>query len=137
MPRWDELRFTWGELKILPSKWKAALSQWRGIYFIFDESDGQGYVGAAYGKENILGRWLNYAKRGHGGNKERGGTAIDDLRGGDRPRRPGLRHGAVAVERHLRMGKDAKTATIDGIAEVRLAVLSSTLMIVLVAVPSA
>jgi len=70
MPRWDELSFTWDELKVLPSKWKAALSQWRGIYFIFDESDGKGYVGSAYGKDNIIGRWLNYAKRGHGGNKE-------------------------------------------------------------------
>ena len=38
-----------------------------------------------------------------------------------------------SVERHLRMGKDPKTATIDGIAEVRLAVLASTLMLVLVA----
>jgi hydrophobic/amphiphilic exporter-1 (mainly G- bacteria), HAE1 family len=40
-----------------------------------------------------------------------------------------------AVERHLRMGKDPKTATIDGIAEVRLAVLASTLMIVLALAP--
>ena len=70
MPRWDELRFTWDELKILPSKWKAALSQWRGIYFIFDESDGKGYVGSAYGTENIVGRWLSYAAGAHGGNKE-------------------------------------------------------------------
>ena len=53
-----------------PSTWKAALRQWRGIYFIFDESDGQGYVGAVYGTDNLLGRWLNYAARGHGGNKE-------------------------------------------------------------------
>src|SRR5207247_10649587 len=29
-----------------------------------------------------------------------------------------------AVERHLRMGKDPKTATVDGIAEVRLAVIA-------------
>lgn len=40
-----------------------------------------------------------------------------------------------AVERHLRMGKDPKTATIDGIAEVRVAVLASTLMIVLALSP--
>ena len=26
-------------------------------------------MGAAYGKDNILGRWLGYAKTGHGGNK--------------------------------------------------------------------
>jgi len=40
-----------------------------------------------------------------------------------------------AVERHLRMGKDPKTATIDGIAEVRLAVIASTLMLVLALAP--
>lgn len=40
-----------------------------------------------------------------------------------------------AVERHLRMGKSPKQATIDGIAEVRLAVIASTVMIVLALVP--
>lgn len=40
-----------------------------------------------------------------------------------------------AVERHLRMGKTPKQATIDGIAEVRLAVISSTVMIVLALLP--
>ncbi len=40
-----------------------------------------------------------------------------------------------AVERHMRMGKDAKTATIDGIAEVRLAVIASTVVLVLALLP--
>lgn len=40
-----------------------------------------------------------------------------------------------AVERHLRMGKDPKTATVDGITEVRLAVAASTLMLVLALSP--
>lgn len=40
-----------------------------------------------------------------------------------------------AVERHLRMGKDARTATIDGIAEVRVVVIASTLMIVVALLP--
>jgi HAE1 family hydrophobic/amphiphilic exporter-1 len=40
-----------------------------------------------------------------------------------------------AVERHLRMGKDPKTATIDGIAEVRVAVIASTIMMVLALTP--
>lgn len=40
-----------------------------------------------------------------------------------------------AVERHMRMGKDPKTATIDGIAEVRLAVIASTAMLVLALSP--
>lgn len=40
-----------------------------------------------------------------------------------------------AVERHLRMGKTSKQATIDGIAEVRLAVIASTIMMVLALAP--
>ncbi|MHB9037382.1 MAG: efflux RND transporter permease subunit [Armatimonadota bacterium] len=40
-----------------------------------------------------------------------------------------------AVERHMRMGKDPKTATIDGIAEVRLAVIASTVVLVLALAP--
>lgn len=40
-----------------------------------------------------------------------------------------------SVERHLRMGKTARDATIDGIAEVRLAVLASTAMILIALVP--
>jgi hypothetical protein len=65
---WNELELSWKELSLLPSSWKAALQQWRGIYFIFDSSDGKGYVGSAYGKDNLLGRWLNYGASGHGGN---------------------------------------------------------------------
>ena len=40
-----------------------------------------------------------------------------------------------AVERHLKMGKDPKTATIEGITEVRLAVMSSTFMLCLALSP--
>jgi HAE1 family hydrophobic/amphiphilic exporter-1 len=40
-----------------------------------------------------------------------------------------------AVERHMRMGKNPKTATIDGIGEVRLAVIASTIMLVLALSP--
>jgi hypothetical protein len=69
MPEWDEIQFTWEELGVLPTRWKSALSQWRGIYYIFDTSEGRGYVGSAYGESNLLGRWLNYAARGDGGNK--------------------------------------------------------------------
>ncbi len=69
MPEWDEINLTWDELSVLPVKWRQALSQWRGIYFIFDETDGKGYVGSAYGSVNLLGRWLAYAATGHGGNR--------------------------------------------------------------------
>jgi len=40
-----------------------------------------------------------------------------------------------AIERHLRMGKDSRTATIDGITEVRLAVAASTLVLILALLP--
>jgi len=66
---WDEIILTWDELRVMPSRLKAALHEWRGIYFIFDESDGKGYVGSAYGSANIQGRWQSYADLGHGGNR--------------------------------------------------------------------
>lgn len=69
MPAWDEINVSWEELRVLPSSWKAAMSQWRGIYYIYDISTGKGYVGSAYGHNNLLGRWENYGASGHGGNK--------------------------------------------------------------------
>lgn len=66
---WRTQTFSWHDLMLIPRTWKDLLSQWQGIYFIFDISDRKGYVGSAYGKDNLLGRWLNYAKTGHGGNK--------------------------------------------------------------------
>ena len=65
---WKNMVFKRAELDILPMTLKSALSQWRGIYYIFDTSDGKGYVGSAYGDDNLLGRWMNYAASGHGGN---------------------------------------------------------------------
>jgi hypothetical protein len=65
---WFELILDWKELSDLPSRWEHTFSQWRGVYYIFDKSDGKAYVGSACGKDNILGRWRNYAANGHGGN---------------------------------------------------------------------
>jgi hypothetical protein len=56
-PDWRKLDVRGGLVETLPPSWVAALLQWRGIYLIVDESDGARYVGAAYGQENILGRW--------------------------------------------------------------------------------
>ena len=69
MDEWNEIDLAWSEIGILPKRWQAKLSEWRGIYYIFDTSDGKGYVGSAYGSDNILGRWQRYAKSGHGGNR--------------------------------------------------------------------
>lgn len=40
-----------------------------------------------------------------------------------------------AVERHLRMGKDRRTATIDGISEVRRSVLAATIVLIVALIP--
>lgn len=69
-PGWEEMNLGWAELQVLPAAWAAKLAEWRGIYLIFDEADGMRYVGAAYGRENLLGRWRAYGKTGHGGNRD-------------------------------------------------------------------
>jgi hypothetical protein len=68
IPDWKDCIWSWPELRTLPNEWRKTLRGWRGIYYIFDQSDGKGYVGAAYGEDNILGRWEHYEASGHGGN---------------------------------------------------------------------
>ena len=70
MPNWRELVLSWDELSTLPDAWAKSLAETRGVYFIFDVSNRKGYVGAAYGRDNLLGRWKNYAKTGHGENEQ-------------------------------------------------------------------
>lgn len=79
VPDWADMVFAWSELKTLPQTWQAALAQWRGIYYIFDTARSAGYVGSAAGTENILGRWLAYARTGHGGNRELKESNPEDL----------------------------------------------------------
>lgn len=69
LPPWDEIVLDWNDIALLPANWRDALRQWRGIYLVTDQSDRKQYVGSAYGAENVLQRWLNYARSGHGGNK--------------------------------------------------------------------
>lgn len=69
LPEWSSLVVPWRELKLMPSSWKAAIAQWRGVYYIFDTKSGKGYVGSACGGDNILSRWSGYSATGHGGNK--------------------------------------------------------------------
>lgn len=56
-PDWRDFIVSGAELRVLPKPWCARLQEWRGIYLIIDEKDGARYVGAAYGAENLLGRW--------------------------------------------------------------------------------
>lgn len=50
--------------------WRAALANVAGVYVITDITSGKQYVGSAYGGVGIWQRWSEYAKTGHGGNKE-------------------------------------------------------------------
>ena len=47
---------------------KGLLSNVYGVYIILDKKDGQRYVGSAYGKEGIWGRWSHYEQSKHGDN---------------------------------------------------------------------
>lgn len=49
--------------------WRVALRAVAAVYLILDTRTGDQYVGAAYGKEGLLGRWAHYVSTGgHGGN---------------------------------------------------------------------
>ena len=49
--------------------WQAALSAVNAVYLIVDTQSGRQYVGSAYGKEGLLGRWRIYVDSLHGHNK--------------------------------------------------------------------
>jgi hypothetical protein len=50
--------------------WKAALEAVAGVYLILAETTGHQYVGSAYGVAGVWGRWEQYTKTRHGGNKK-------------------------------------------------------------------
>ena len=50
-------------------EWRARLSAVAGVYLILATTTGKQYIGSAYGAEGIWGRWLAYARTGHGGNE--------------------------------------------------------------------
>jgi len=56
------------EIENLPASWAVALTASRGIYLLTCPRTNEQYVGAAHGGEGFLGRWLGYARSGHGGN---------------------------------------------------------------------
>jgi hypothetical protein len=63
--------------------WRAPLEAVAGVYLIQAETTGDLYVGSASGAAGLWGRWEQYAKTGHGGNRR-----LADLLGRD-PDYPG------------------------------------------------
>jgi len=58
-----------GLIRTAPGSWRSPLQSVSGIYLITDKANGKQYVGSAYGENGIWGRWSEYAKNYHGGNK--------------------------------------------------------------------
>lgn len=50
-------------------EWHRMLSSVSGVYIILDTRTGDQYIGSAYGKDGIWGRWRSYVKNASGGNK--------------------------------------------------------------------
>ncbi len=71
-PGYDNVMISWRKLAqvINNDSWKTALQNQKGVYLITDRKTGKLYVGSAYGDLMLLGRWQNYIKTGHGGNKK-------------------------------------------------------------------
>jgi hypothetical protein len=57
------------EIPALFPGWKKELTRAKGVYLLVDQKNGAQYIGSATGESGFFGRWLAYAKDGHGGNK--------------------------------------------------------------------
>lgn len=81
-PGYENVNLSWKDLKRVINKgvWKTALENQKGIYLITDNANGKMYVGSAYGNEMLHGRWRQYIKSGHGGNKELRGLEFDYIK---------------------------------------------------------
>lgn len=72
---YEDFVLTYDELKEIVKdptayeSWHTALSSVIAIYLIVDRENGRQYVGSAYGKGGLLGRWSHYVDSLHGGNK--------------------------------------------------------------------
>jgi hypothetical protein len=88
------------EIPGLPPSWQARLASIKGIYLLVDKKTGKQYVGSAKGDDSLLGRFMDYARTGHGGNAE--------LRN-----RPGARYKASILEVVDQQLPDHKIETIE------------------------
>ena len=73
-PGYDDVILSFAEMKRVIDNpdanriWHTMLAGAAGIYLITDTDGGEQYIGSAYGKHGILGRWRSYAETKHGGN---------------------------------------------------------------------
>ena len=69
-PGYESINHEFRTLEVIFHKqrpdWKAALENVKGVYAIFDQSNGKKYVGSAYGEAGVWSRWSAYIGTGHG-----------------------------------------------------------------------
>ena len=64
--------FCWDidQIAAVPLRWQEVLRSVKGVYLLVCKETGKQYVGSAKGDESLWGRFLDYARTGHGGNVE-------------------------------------------------------------------
>jgi hypothetical protein len=67
-PGYLKFRKPLSELQALPVGWVSALKASRGVYLLTCPRTREQYVGSASGADGFWGRWLDYARTGHGDN---------------------------------------------------------------------
>ena len=67
-PGFLQLTTSTADLQVLPRSWRTALASVGGVYLLV-ASNGDQYVGSAYGEGGFIARWDEYAANGHGGNQ--------------------------------------------------------------------
>ena len=75
-PGYKNVSVSYSELKNKLGKskeWQTALKCRKGVYVISDHQTGKLYVGSAYGKNGIYGRWETYIKSGFDKNEQENG----------------------------------------------------------------
>jgi hypothetical protein len=55
------------DIPTLPHGWQQVLRAVKGVYLLVDVESGRQYIGSAKGADSLLGRWLEYANGGDGG----------------------------------------------------------------------
>jgi hypothetical protein len=69
-PGFRDFRYHIADIEAIPFGWREALRAVNGIYLLVCLETGKQYVGSAYGQDGLWGRFLDYARTGHGGNLE-------------------------------------------------------------------
>lgn len=69
-PGFTEFTCDSNRLAEMPQRWGEVLKNVKGVYLLVCKETGKQYVGSAKGNDNLWGRFLDYAKNGHGGNVE-------------------------------------------------------------------